>query len=67
MSNTDLIDHITNALGSPHFDPEQVIEVLHREAEDIKNEGGNPGSLIALANLLPEITNEAKQRYGKVF
>ena len=63
MKNSDLINTLTNALGSPHFDPNQVIEVLHREAERIKQEGGNPGSLIALANILPEITEEAKKRY----
>lgn len=63
MKNADLANVLTNALGSPHFDPDQVIEVLHREAERIRQEGGNPGSLIALANLLPEITAEAKKRY----
>jgi len=63
MKNADLINALTNALGSPHFDQDQVIEVLHREAERIKQEGGNPGSLIALANILPEITEEAKKRY----
>lgn len=54
---------ITNALGSQHFDPDQVIEVLTKEADRIRQEGGNPGSLIALANILPEITAEAKKRY----
>ena len=64
METKDLIsESVINALGSPHFDPDQVIEVLHREAERIRQEGGNPGSLIALANLLPEITAEAKKRY----
>lgn len=63
MKNSDLINALTNALGSPHFDPDQVIEVLTKEADRIRQEGGNPGSLIALANLLPEITAEAKKRY----
>lgn len=63
MTNRDLIQSITNALGSPHFDPDQVIEVLRAAAERMIAEGGNPGSLIALANILPEITAEAKRRY----
>lgn len=63
MSNHELVEHITNALGSPHFDPDQVIAVLAKEADRIQQEGGNPGSLIALANILPEITEEAKKRY----
>lgn len=63
MKNIDLVNALTNALGSPHFDPNQVIEVLAKEADRIRQEGGNPGSLIALANILPEITAEAKKRY----
>lgn len=63
MKNADLINTLTNALGSPHFDPNQVIEVLAKEVARIRQEGGNPGSLIALANVLPEITEEAKKRY----
>ena len=63
MKSSDLINAITNALGSQHFDPDQVIEVLAREADRIREEGGNPGSLIAVANLLPEISDEAKKRY----
>ncbi len=58
-----LSETIINALGSPHFDPDQVLEVLAKEAERIRQDGGNPGSLIALANILPEITEEAKKRY----
>lgn len=63
MKNNDLVNTLTNALGSQHFDPNQVIEVLAKEADRIRQEGGNPGSLIALANILPEITAEAKKRY----
>jgi hypothetical protein len=63
MTNSDLSETIINALGSPHFDPDQVLEVLAKEAERIRQDGGNPGSLIALANILPEITEEAKKRY----
>ncbi len=63
MKNADLVNALTNALGSPHFDPDQVIEVLAKEAERIRQESGNPGSLITLANILPEITEEAKKRY----
>lgn len=63
MKNADLINVLVNALGSPHFDPDQVIEVLAKEADRIRQEGGNSGSLIAIANILPEITAEAKKRY----
>ena len=28
MSNNDLVNTLANALGSPHFNPDQVIEVL---------------------------------------
>jgi len=63
MKNNDLVNTLTNALGSQHFDPDQVIEVLAKEAARIREEGGNPGSLIAVANLLPEIADEAKKRY----
>lgn len=63
MKNSDLVNALTNALGSQHFDLDQVIEVLAKEAERIRQEGGNPSSLIALANILPEITEEAKKRY----
>ena len=54
MKNSDLVNALTNALGSQHFDPDQVIEVLTKEANRIRHEGGNPGSLIALANILPK-------------
>lgn len=63
MKNPDFVNLIVNSIGSPHFNPDQVIEVLAKEAEKIRQEGGNPGSLIALANILPEITAEAKKRY----
>jgi len=54
MKNSDLVNALTNALGSQHFDPDQVIEVLTKEANRIRHEGGSPGSLIALANILPK-------------
>jgi len=38
MKSSDLINAITNALGSQHFDPDQVIEVLAREADRIREE-----------------------------
>lgn len=63
MKNHDLVNTITNALGSPNFNADQVIEALAKEADRIRKEGGNPGSLIAVANLLPEVTDEAKKRY----
>ena len=37
------------------------LEDLHEGV--VRQEGGNPGSLIALVNILPEITEEAKKRY----
>lgn len=63
MKNSDLVNTLTNAIGSPHFNQDQVIEVLAKEADRIRQEGGNPGSLIAIANILQEITEEAKKRY----
>ena len=54
---------IVNALGSPHFDPNPVIEALAKAAAEMRERGENPGSLIAVANLLPEISQEAKRRY----
>lgn len=63
MKKRDILNALINALGSPNFDPDQVVEVLAKEAERIRQEGGNPGSLIALANILPEISEEAKKRY----
>lgn len=63
MSNNDLANVLANALGSPHFNPDQVIEVLAEQAKKIQDQGGNAGSLIVLANILPEITEEAKKRY----
>lgn len=56
-------DTITNALGSEHFNPDQVVEVLAREAANMQARGENPGSLWAVANLLPELTEQARQQY----
>lgn len=63
MSNNDLANALTNALGSPHFDPETVIRALAEKVQEMQAKGENPGSLIALANILPEISEEAKKRY----
>jgi hypothetical protein len=63
MKNTDLINALTNALGSPHFDADTVIRALADKADEMRQRGENPGSLIAVANLLPEITAECKKRY----
>lgn len=65
MNNNDLANNITNALGSQHFDPDTVIEALAEKAKEIQENGGNPGSLWVVANLLPELTDEAKKRYEK--
>lgn len=58
-------ESITNALGSEHFNPDQVIEVLAREAANMQARGENPGSLWAVANLLPELTAMAKKEYSE--
>lgn len=63
QTNRDLVNALVNALGSPHFDPNPVIEALAKAADQMRERGENPGSLIAVANLLPEITEEAKKRY----
>jgi chorismate mutase len=63
MTNADIVNAITNALGSPHFDPDQVIQVLAKAADEMRERGENPGSLIAIANILSEITEEAKKIY----
>ena len=34
MTNADIVNAITNALGSPHFDPDQVIQVLAKAADE---------------------------------
>lgn len=63
MSNDDLVNAITNALGNPHFDADKVIEALAQQAKEMQERGENPGSLLTIANILPEITQEAKERY----
>jgi hypothetical protein len=63
MSNDDLVDLLTNALGNPNFDPDTVIKALAEKANEMQQRGEHPGSLYAIANLLPEITHEAKRRY----
>jgi len=50
-------ESVINALGSPHFDPDKVIEALREHPND--------GSINAVANLLPEITELAKRLYNE--
>lgn len=63
MSNADLVNALTNALGNQYFEPDKVIEALAEKAKQMQERGENPGSLLTIANLLPEITEEAKKRY----
>lgn len=63
MSNADLVNVLTNAIGNEHFNPDTVIEALAGKAKELQERGENPGSLYAIANLLPEITQGAKRRY----
>lgn len=63
MKNADLVNALTNALGSPHFDPDKVQEQLKEQIDRMTERGENTGGLIALANILPEITEECKKRY----
>ena len=63
MKNADLANALTNALGNPHFDPDKVQEQLKEQIDRMAERGENTGSLIALANILPEIAEECKKRY----
>jgi len=65
MKQSDIINSLTNALGNPHFSEQEVIDALREQAEKMKAEGKNPGSLYTVANLIAEITIEAKNRYEK--
>ena len=57
MKNSELTESITNALGNPNFDSNQVFEAL----KEVKQNG----SLNALLNILPELEKFAKENYGK--
>ena len=63
MKNTDLVNTLANALGNPHFDADKVQEQLKEQIDRMNEREENTGSLIALANILPEITEECKKRY----
>lgn len=65
MSNHDLANSLTNALGGEYFNPDTVIEALAKQAAEMQAAGQHPGSLWAVANILPEITEEARKRYGR--
>lgn len=49
-----MVDYITNALGNPNFNLEPIFDAL-KDSKD--------GSVIALLNVLPEITESAKKLY----
>ena len=59
MPDKDLLsESVINALGSPHFDPDKVIEAMRTLPND--------GSITALMNILPEITELAKILYDEM-
>lgn len=60
---SDLANEVINALGNEHFNPDEVVEVLAMVAKEWQEQGKNPGSLWAVANLLPGITETAKKLY----
>lgn len=59
----ELIDSISNAIGRPEFDMDSVIKALQEKADEMKGRGENPGSLWAVAQILPELVETAKKRY----
>ena len=63
MDDETLIDHIVNALGSDHFNVDAVMQSLHEKIDQMQQNKENTGSMLALINILPEITEEAKKRY----
>lgn len=63
MSDQELIDILTNALGNPHFDLESAMAALKEQCDRMQERGENAGSILALMNVLPEIEDECKQRY----
>ncbi len=66
MRQSEFFNTIINALGSPSFSEQEVQDALRIQIEQMRNDGQNPGSLIAVANLLPELTREAKKRYERI-
>ena len=54
---------VVNALGSHYFDCQDVCHVLHNEIEERQKNGGQTGSLDALLNILPALTEAAKEQY----
>lgn len=58
-----LVNHIVSAFGNEHFNPDTVINDLQKEAEAAKERGEIPGSIWAVMNILPEITELAKNLY----
>lgn len=63
MTNSDLINTLTNALGNPNFNADKAVEQLKEQIDRMTERGENTGSLIALQAILPEITAECKKRY----
>ena len=63
MDNDELVDHIVNAIGNDHFKIEDVMQALKEKIDDMQAQGRHTGSMLALANMLPEIAEEAKTRY----
>lgn len=63
MSDQELIDALTNAFGSSHFDLESAMAALKEQCDRMQERGENAGSVLALMNILPEIEDECKRRY----
>lgn len=63
MEDETFIDHIVNTFGNDHFDVDAIIGALHEKIAEMQEQKQNIGSMLALINILPEIAEEAKQRY----
>lgn len=63
MSNNDLANTLTNALGNPNFKTEEVMLQLKEQIDRMTERGENTGSLLALQTILPEVAEECKKRY----
>lgn len=63
LSESKIEQIAINALGSHYFDCQDVCSVLHKEIEERRKNGGQTGSLDALLNVLPGLTEAAKEQY----
>ena len=58
-----IADQLTNAIGNPNFNLDSALQSLHEKIKDMESKGENTGSLNALINVLPEVTEECKKLY----